>query len=214
MQDISTLEITKITVLSEQRKFFLLDLKKIPNCNSKKIELTLIVNQASVTDLRIIGIGELSKVLDIKIDLMGADAYVNVSGAFFLNKKSSVQIHIWQNHLTPHAQSKVEIKTVLTDEACFNYCGTIFISEHARGSIAGQVNKNIVLSNAVNVRSTPNIEVLNEDVQCSHGSAIGGVDQEQLWYLMNRGLTRSEALKLLLKSFLGIDLDFNYIETK
>lgn len=210
MQDISNLAQTKFIIKPESNKSFLLDLKKITQAGIKQIDLALIVNQAAQLNLEIIGYGELLVDLNLKIELMGIDAQVRVSGALFMTKKSDVKFSVWQNHSAPSAQSDVQVKTILLDRAQFVYEGTILIAEHAIETIAHQENKNIVLSKEVSVKSTPNIEVLNSNVQCSHGSAVGGLDHEQLVYLMSRGLDKTLATKILLQSFLGSDLDFDF----
>lgn len=212
VQDISGLIPTKLIVLAESSKFFWLDLKKInlkkiAYVDTKPIDLILIVHQAATLDLKIVGVGELFVDLNLRIELMGIDSQVEVTGAFFMTKKSCVKLNVAQNHLTPNAQSVVTIKTVLSEAAQFAYRGNILIAEHASGTIADQQNQNMLLSAQAGVQSIPSIEVLNSDVQCGHGSAVGGLDHEQLVYLMSRGLTKSAATMLLLKSFLGFDLD-------
>lgn len=147
--------------------------------------------------------GELKKELNLKLDIVGEGAEVNVNGALLLANQSDVKINVEQNHLVANATSDVKIKTVLQDQTKFDYRGTIFIDESSSQTIANQENKNIVMSENVFVTSVPNIEVLNEDVQCGHGSAIGKLDQEQVLYLMSRGLTVEKAEELLLQSFLG-----------
>ncbi len=170
------------------------------------LNINFIVEQDAYLNLKIVGLGELELNLDLKIDLVGINAQAKMTGALFLTKQSKLNLRILQNHLVPDCQSNVQIKTVLLDNANFDYCGTIFIGEQASNTIAHQENKNIVLSPAVTVKSVPNIEVLNTDVTCGHGSAIGELDREQFLYLMSRGLSPNIAKKLLLESFLQISL--------
>lgn len=208
IQDISGFVQNKFIVMPETSKKFLLDLKKITQAGLKQAELIIVVNQAACVDLQIVGYGELLLDLNLKIDLVGVDSLVFVKGALLMTKQSKINFTVAQNHLTPSAQSSIQIRTVLLDSAQFAYQGTIFIDSHASGTIARQENKNIVLSQDVIVKSRPNIEVLNSNVQCSHGSAVGDLDHEQLVYLMSRGLDRSLATKILLNSFLELDLNF------
>lgn len=209
-QDISDLLQTKFIIVSDVCKAFVLDVKKIKLNFLQSHELIFVINQASKLDLKIVGFGELLIDLTLKIELVGVDAVACVTGAFLLTKKSSMNLNVLQKHMTPNAQSDVNIKTALLDNSQFNYQGTIFIAEHASGTIAHQENKNIVLSKDVNIKSVPNIEALNNDVQCGHGSAVGGLDSELLVYLMCRGLSMRAATNLLLKSFLKIDLGLDY----
>jgi len=196
----------KIIVAPEISKKFEFNLQDLLLENGRLIELNFVVNQAAKIDITLIGIGELNLDVILNLDLVGFDAQISVKGAFLLNQASKIRFNVLQNHFTPNAQSRVLIKTVLLDQAQFNYDGMITIAEHASGTIANQLNQNIVLSPEVTVISVPKIEVLNSDVQCGHGSAIGGLDQGQMIYLMSRGLNRDQATNLLVQSFLGIDL--------
>ena len=93
------------------------------------------------------------------------------------------------------------IKGALHDNAFAHYQGNICIEKNASGSYASQENKNILLSNAARVVSVPNLEVLNNEVKCFHGSAIGRFDEEQLFYAACRGIDEKAAEKILLKAF-------------
>lgn len=170
------------------------------------LNINFIVEQDAHLNLKIVGLGQIKLNLELKIDLVGLNSQAKITGAFFLTKQSQFILKILQNHLVSDCQSAVQIRTVLLDQAHFDYCGTIFISEIARNTTAHQENKNIVLSPAVTVKSVPNIEVLNTDVTCGHGSAIGELDRDQIIYLMSRGLVYNIAEKLLLESFLQTSL--------
>lgn len=174
----------------------------LSNC-SLKTDLKFTLHKDAQLNLKLIAKGEVAGELILQIDLVGTGANAKVDGALYLQGQSSFKINSIQNHLVNDAISDLNIRTVLTDETVFDYKGMIFIAENGSRTNANQQNKNIVIGNKVSVASIPNIEVLNADVQCGHGSAIGGLDQEQLHYLMSRGLSYEKAQNLLLNSFLN-----------
>lgn len=199
----------KIIVGEAEAKDIVVDLKacnpELDSGSNLKLNVNhyFIIHRNAKLNLTFKYSGELKKELNLKLDIVGEGAEVNVNGALLLANQSDVKINVEQNHLVANATSDVKIKTVLQDQTKFDYRGTIFIDESSSQTIANQENKNIVMSESVFVTSVPNIEVLNEDVQCGHGSAIGKLDQEQVLYLMSRGLTVEKAEELLLQSFLG-----------
>lgn len=183
-----------------------LDLAAISGDDSYDQELVFILEQAANLNLKITGFGELFIKLCLKIEIIGTNSKAKVSSALFLSQNSRVSINVLQNHLVLNGESWVQVKTVLDDLASFDYAGQIFIDKNASNTIAHQENKNLVLSQGVLVKSVPSIQVLNTEVSCGHGSAIGGLDQDQLIYLSCRGLSQPVAKKVLIESFLGINL--------
>ena len=127
-----------------------------------------------------------------------------VNGTYRLKDKEEVDIFTTQNHLKHSAKSTLLIKGVIEDQASINYKGNIFVAQDAYGSIVSQKNKTLILSSEAKAISVPSMEVLNKDVQCSHGSAVAQIDEQQLFYLMSRGLTRKHATDMLIESFLDI----------
>ncbi len=147
--------------------------------------------------------------MQVKIEciLRGQGAHVSVQGAYILSEKHSVAIDTFQHHTVANTSSTMLIKGALRDNAYAHYEGTIYIEKDASGSYASQENKNILLSNAARVVSVPNLEVLNNEVKCFHGSATGRFDQEQLFYAASRGIDEKAAEELLLKAFFADVMD-------
>ena len=139
----------------------------------------------------------------IKIEcvLRGQGAQAFIKGAYVLSEQHSLIIDTFQHHEGAYTQSTLLMKGVLRDQAYVKYQGTIRVEKTASGAYASQENKNIVLSNAARAVSIPNLEVLHNEVKCFHGSAIGGFDPEQLFYVASRGINEKKAEELLLKAF-------------
>ena len=139
----------------------------------------------------------------IKIDslLRGEGAQVHVKGAYILSGEHAVSIDTFQHHQAAHTSSTLVMKGALRGKSHAHYCGTIRVERCAQGTYASQENKNMLLSNNARAISVPNLEVLNNDVKCFHGSAIGRFDDEQLFYAGTRGINQAIAQQLLLKAF-------------
>jgi Fe-S cluster assembly scaffold protein SufB len=139
--------------------------------------------------------------LKIECVLHGEGAYANIFGAYMLSDSHAVKIDTVQHHEAAHTSSNLIMKGALQDKASAYYHGTIRVEKEAHGAHACQQNKNILLSNSARAVSVPNLEVLNNEVKCFHGSAIGTFDQEQLFYAASRGIDEKTAERILLDAF-------------
>lgn len=106
-----------------------------------------------------------------------------------------------QNHLAPRTESHLAYHTVLTDKAYSFFNGLIRVPLEAQQTVSNQVNKNLLLSDGARADTMPNLEIVANDVQCSHGAAIGNLDPEQKFYLMSRGFDEAAAEKTILQGF-------------
>ncbi len=158
-----------------------------------------------------------------KFNLLGPGASVKLISRAILRNQQEIKIITEQNHLAPDTTSDLLLKTICFDQAKWSYNGKIFVSPVGHRTVASQVNHNLLVTSnshlnlAVSVTSPnldtlrsspqaisiPALEVLTNDVKCTHGSAVGQVDRNSLYYLMARGLTAAQAEAVLLESFLG-----------
>src|SRR5260221_3133238 len=139
----------------------------------------------------------------IECILAGVGADASIAGAYMLDAAQKVQVTTVQHHRAAHTQSSLIMKGLLRGSAYAQYHGTVRIEKDAQGSCASQENKNILLSNNARAVSVPNLEVLTHDVRCSHGSAIGRFDDEQLFYAASRGVDEKSAQRLLSNAFMA-----------
>jgi len=140
-------------------------------------------------------------------DLDGPGAKVFVHGFMFGDQRQHFHLHTLQRHLKDHGTSDLMIKGCLKDHARSVYQGLIQVSEGAQRTDAYQANRNLLLSNTARADSIPGLEILANDVRCTHGATIGQVDEEQLFYLMARGLSRSQSQRLIVEGFFAPVLD-------
>jgi len=125
----------------------------------------------------------------------------------FGDQRQHFHLHTLQRHLKDHGTSDLMIKGCLKDHARSVYQGLIQVSEGAQRTDAYQANRNLLLSNTARADSIPGLEILANDVRCTHGATIGQVDEEQLFYLMARGLSRSQSQRLIVEGFFAPVLD-------
>jgi Fe-S cluster assembly scaffold protein SufB len=158
---------------------------------------------ASYVDLTVRLIMMNAQMTDINLSVMlcGNNSRVTVLGLCALNEQQSVVFKTHQIHCGKNSQSSLVLQGLLTDESRLHYDGTIRIEKNACGTYALQNNKNILLSATAHAVSIPNIEVLNHDVQCYHGAAIGRFDNQEMQYMQSRGLDRAMIERLLVHAF-------------
>ena len=110
--------------------------------------------------------------------------------------------HTKQIHHVGGATSDLLYKNVLDDNATATFAGNIYVAPGAHNTDAYQSNRNLMLSEDATVNSLPGLEILADKVRCSHGSASGPMDEEQLFYLLSRGIPKYEAHQLIAEGFL------------
>ena len=140
---------------------------------------------------------------DIKIDLEGENSNCEIKSALFLNNDDHQEIKTLINHLVPNCKSFQKIKSVLDLNAKGVYQGKIFVKDLAQKTNAYQLSKALLISENSEFDSKPELEIYADDVKCSHGSTSGNVDENSIHYLMTRGLTKKEAIHLLINGFLN-----------
>jgi len=140
-------------------------------------------------------------------DMAGQGAQAFVHGFMFGDQRQHFHLHTLQRHLVEHTTSDLLIKGCLKDRARSIYQGLIQVSEGAQRTDAYQANRNLLLSDQARADSIPGLEILANDVRCTHGATIGHVDEEQMYYLMARGLPAKTAQRLIVEGFFAPVLD-------
>ncbi len=163
---------------------------------------------------------------DLTFDKKGSYVvfFHNLSGKFTFNlAKSGVEVDIFglftgknadefaietiQRHTAPSAVSNLFIKGVFDDSSRFNYQGLIRLEKEAQQSHAYQKNQNLILSPKTFVESKPYLEILANDVFCTHGSTTGKMNEEQLFYLKSRGISEVNAKQMIVDGFISEIID-------
>jgi Fe-S cluster assembly protein SufD len=143
----------------------------------------------------------------IQNDLNGRGATSRVTGAYFADAEQHLDYDTFQEHIAPDCTSDFAFKGALRDHATAVWRGMIRVERDAQKTNAYQECRNLMLSPTTHAVPIPGLEILANDVRCTHGATVGRVDREQLFYLMARGLTRQEAERLIVRGFFQDVLD-------
>lgn len=136
---------------------------------------------------------------DVFLDGRGAEAEVN--GVTFATDKQLISYYTQQTHNAPNTRSDLLYKDVVRDKARCIWRGMIKVAKDAQKTDGYQRNDGLIMSDTCRVDAIPGLEIEADDVRCTHGATCGRVDEEQLFYGMCRGLTRSEAMHMIVQGF-------------
>jgi Fe-S cluster assembly protein SufD len=139
--------------------------------------------------------------------MTGKGGSAELNAVYFTDGDRMHDFRTLQDHIAPSTSSDLLFKGALQDRGRSVYSGLIRVQPEARGTNAFQTNRNLVLSEGAGAESVPNLEILTDDVRCSHASAVGPVDEEQLYYMESRGIPPVAAERLIVLGFLGEVLD-------
>jgi Fe-S cluster assembly protein SufD len=153
------------------------------------------------------GFGSKKGKVRIQNDLAGPGATSRVTGAYFADSDQHLDYDTFQEHMAPDTESDFAFKGALRDTATAVWRGMIRVERDAQKTNAYQECRNLMLSPTTHAVPIPGLEILANDVRCTHGATVGRVDREQLFYLMSRGLPRAEAERLIVRGFFQNVLD-------
>jgi Fe-S cluster assembly protein SufD len=143
----------------------------------------------------------------IENDLAGPGATSRVTGAYFADGDQHLDYDTFQEHIAPNTESDFAFKGALRENASAVWRGMIRVEADAQKTNAYQENRNLLLSDQAHADSIPGLEIMANDVRCTHGATLGRVNREELFYLMARGLSRAEAERLIVRGFFQDVLD-------
>jgi Fe-S cluster assembly protein SufD len=149
--------------------------------------------------------------IEVKFTAPGGEAWVD--GLYMLNGTQHHDTHSIIDHTVPNCISHQTYKGVMNERSRAVFNGKVFVRENASGTDAQQSNKNLLLSNEARVDTKPQLEIFNDDVKCSHGATVGQLEEEELFYLLTRGLPELLARNLLTYGFVEQIINKIGIET-
>jgi len=135
------------------------------------------------------------------LDLAGRGATGRMSGFYFADGIQHLDHDTQQNHLGPSTTSDLLYKGALQDQSRSVWQGMIYVAPGAMKTDGYQANRNLVLSPKARADSIPGLEILADDVRCTHGATVGKIDPELLFYLRSRGISQKEAERLVVEGF-------------
>ncbi|MFO7584861.1 MAG: Fe-S cluster assembly protein SufD [Anaerolineales bacterium] len=136
-----------------------------------------------------------------ELDLAGQGAVGRMSGFYFTEANQHLDHDTQQNHLAPNTSSDLLFKGALKGKSRSVWQGMIYVAPSAQKTDGYQANRNLVLDDQARADSIPGLEILADDVRCTHGATVGKLEEEPLFYLESRGIPRKDAARLVVEGF-------------
>ena len=144
--------------------------------------------------------GKFTKTL-LETDMLGRKSTALMSGVFFTDGKQQMHYDTQQNHIAPGCKSDLLYKNALRDESRTVWRGNIRVFKDAQKTDGYQANRNLQLSHRSRADSIPGLEIEADDVRCTHGSTVGSIEEEPMFYMASRGIPENEARRLIVEGF-------------
>lgn len=172
------------------------------NGNSTIINLDFIDLKANSKLIRnIITLGSKNSRNEIHARLDGVNANADINGAYLLEGQEKLENRVFIDHAYPECNSNQLFKGILNDESKGAFTGKILVRKDSQKTNAFQSTKNILLHENAKMAMNPFLEIYADDVKCSHGASVGEIDEDALFYLQARGISKQDAKTILLRSF-------------
>jgi Fe-S cluster assembly protein SufD len=136
-----------------------------------------------------------------EITLSGTGAEGRMSGFYLADGTQHMDHDTQQNHLAPHSTSDLLFKGALLGRSRSVWQGMIYVAPGAQNTDGYQANRNLILSDKARADSIPGLEILADDVRCTHGATVSQLEEEPVFYLMSRGIPRKQAERLVVDGF-------------
>lgn len=140
--------------------------------------------------------------LQLNINLLNKLAKIYVNALQNTQQNAINQINLLINHLSPDCSSYTVTRSIAADKSTANITGKILVNKNANNTYADLQNKSLLLSKYATINSCPELDIYNQDIACSHGSSIGHLEQDALFYMQARGINIDLAKTLLLQAFI------------
>ena len=138
----------------------------------------------------------------VRVHLAGRGARARIVGVAVGKDHTSIKLHTEQLHEAPDTTSSLLVKGIFSGQSTFLYDGAIRVEKVAQHTDAYQRNENLLLSREAFAESKPSLEILANDVRCTHGATISSLPKDQLWYMASRGIGSKEASNLIVAGFI------------
>ncbi len=146
---------------------------------------------------------ELKKAGKHVVKLTKTGEEVEIIGVFQTQGKEEVDLEVIIHHQAPHTLANTMLKGVAKDKSKIRFVGRIIIDPDCGQSNSFLTERILLLSDQAHAEAVPDLEILTDDVKCSHAASISNLDEEQLFYLMSRGLSKKQAEEVIVEGFLS-----------
>lgn len=138
---------------------------------------------------------------NVIVRMQGEGCELTADGLYLMDREQQCDNYIFVEHAKPHCTSHTLYKGIIDDSARARFNGHVLVQDGAVKTEAYQTNRNILLTDKAHVDTRPFLEIYNDDVKCSHGSTIGQLDEQALFYLQTRGISYRTAMTMLSYAF-------------
>lgn len=135
------------------------------------------------------------------LDLIDDGANGRMSGFYFTDGRQHLDFDTQQNHMAPHTTSDLLYKGALIENSRSVWQGMIYVAPGAQKTDGYQANRNLLLDRTARADSIPGLEIMADDVRCTHGATIGKIDPDHIFYLLSRGVPQKDAQRLIVEGF-------------
>lgn len=150
-----------------------------------------------------IGLGGALRRHDLKVKLVEPGAECSLDGVCVTLEKQHYDNHTEIEHISAHCQSEENYRCIAGDQSHIVFNGRIMIHRDAQKTSGAMSNKNLLLSSQAEIDTKPELEIYADDVKCAHGTTIGQLDEEELYYLVTRGISPDHAATMLTLGFVN-----------
>jgi Fe-S cluster assembly protein SufD len=154
-----------------------------------------------------VGLGGAWARTDLKVRFAGEHAECDLQGLYLAGDQQLMDYHLDVHHGLPHCTSRENFKGVLYGKGRAVFDGRVFVAQDAQKTDAAMSNRNLLISEGAEVDAKPQLEINADDVKCSHGTTVGQIEPEMLFYLRSRGISAPLARRMLCLGFAGEILD-------
>ena len=196
----------KYQINESEVNYFFINQKNSDGFNYTKNEIEindLNSKKGSTFNYYIFGSGSKFRKDDYDISLNGENSFAKINSAAIINNGEHHEVKTNMFHREPNCKSHQKIKNILQGDSKGVFQGKVLVSNNAQKTDAYQLSKGLILDDKSEFSTKPELEIYADDVKCSHGSTSGNIDEDAVYYLMTRGLSKKEATKLIIKGFLN-----------
>lgn len=143
----------------------------------------------------------------VGVKMAGANSKAKLTGICLNFRPAQIDFDTFQHHAAPATNSDLLFNQAVANDSRSVWTGMIRVEKNALKTDSFQANRNLILCGQPRIESIPGLEILTDDVRCSHGVSVGEIDFDQLYYLTTRGIPESEAKQIIARGFLISGLD-------
>lgn len=138
------------------------------------------------------------------VKLLGPNAEAEISGAFMVEGNDKADVTVIIHHQAPHTRANTTLRGIGRDHSQVRFVGRIIIDEACGDSNSFLTERILLLSDHAKAEAVPDLEIMTDDVKCSHAASISRIPEEHIFYLMSRGIPRRQAEELIIEGFLDL----------